>query len=109
MNCKFSQFSIFFALIMCATSTNIHAEDGKAVYEKNCKACHDSGEGGAPKFGSLEDWQDRIETGIANLEASAINGMQGYGGVMPPRGGNPQLSDSDVKAAVGYILRSVKQ
>ena len=81
--------------------------DGKSIYEKNCKSCHDSGIGGAPKTANKQDWNERLETGIKNLELSAINGMQGYAGAMPPRGGNPKLTDDEVKAAVAYMIKTL--
>lgn len=85
------------------------AADGKAIYEANCKSCHGEGKGGAPRFGNQEDWAERIATGRENLEASAINGLQGYSGNMPPRGGNPKLTNEEVKAAVLYIMNAVKK
>ena len=37
------------------------------------------------------------------LYANAINGYTGELGMMPAKGGNPNLSDDEVKAAVDYI------
>jgi cytochrome c5 len=41
------------------------------------------------------------EKGIDGLVASAINGLN----VMPPRGGRPDLSDQQIKAAVEFMLQ----
>jgi len=77
---------------------------GKAAYDANCAACHTHGVAGAPQIGDQEMWQELIGKGIENLEDSAVNGIQGYGGNMPPRNGNPDLSDDEVKAAVAYMV-----
>ena len=84
------------------------AVDGKTVYDANCKFCHETGIGGAPGLDDKKDWQNRLEKGIDGLLENAIKGMQGYGGDMPPRGGNPKLTDAEVKAAVEYMMERVK-
>jgi cytochrome c5 len=38
------------------------------------------------------------------LQDHAIKGFQGKQGVMPPKGGNPALSDDDIKNAIKYML-----
>lgn len=80
------------------------AEDqGARVYKMVCMACHDSGVAGAPKIGDVSAWSVRLEAGIGALYNSGINGK---GAIMPPKGGNPALSDEDVKAAVDYMLET---
>lgn len=71
------------------------AADGKAVFEKTCKACHMAMK---PKLGDKAAWAPLIKRGVADLTASAIKGK----GPMPPRGGAG--SDADVKAAVEYMV-----
>jgi cytochrome c5 len=41
--------------------------------------------------------------GRAELYKNSIEGFSGYF-VMPPRGGNPELSNEEVKGAVDYLL-----
>jgi cytochrome c5 len=60
--------------------------------------------GGAPVAGDTDDWEDRIEEGLKTLVDRALNGFQGSAGVMPPKGGNPSLSDADVTAAVEHMV-----
>ena len=84
------------------------ARDGQQVYQASCVACHDAGIAGAPKLGDKGQWAKRIAKGVDTLYASAVNGVQGNAGVMPAKGGNPALSNAEVKAAVDYMLARSK-
>ena len=84
------------------------ARDGLQVYKASCVACHDAGIAGAPKLGDKGLWAKRIAKGVDTLYASAVNGVQGSAGVMPAKGGNPALSDVEVKAAVDYMVAQSK-
>lgn len=80
------------------------AASGAQVYEQNCMACHGEGVAGAPKTGEVGAWQERLPKGIDAMVAIVIEGVQGYSGAMPPRGGNPDLSDEQIREAVQYML-----
>ena len=82
--------------------------NGQQVYRNACVACHGTGIAGAPKLGDANQWAKRIAKGIDTLYASAIDGLQGGTGVMPAKGGNPALSDAEVKAAVDYLVAQSK-
>ena len=84
------------------------SRDGPQVYQENCIACHGAGIAGAPKLDDKGQWATRIAKGVDALYASAVNGVQGGAGVMPPRGGNPALSNAEVRAAVDYMLARSK-
>jgi len=84
------------------------ARDGQQIYQTACVACHDAGIAGAPKLGDKGQWAKRIAKGLDTLYASAVNGSQGSGGVMPPKGGNLALSNAEVKAAVDYMVARSK-
>lgn len=84
------------------------AGSGQEVYSKTCVACHGTGVTGAPKIGDKSDWGPRIAQGKETLYTHALNGFQGKKGVMPPKGGNTALADSDVKAAVDYMVAQAK-
>ncbi|OGI41206.1 MAG: hypothetical protein A2140_05735 [Candidatus Muproteobacteria bacterium RBG_16_62_13] len=79
------------------------AADGKSIYEKGCKFCHDAGVAGAPKMGDKALWASRIKQGMDVVYANAIKGK----GAMPPKGGYAG-SDADVKAAVDYLVNASK-
>lgn len=73
------------------------------VYSSACAACHDSGVLNAPKVGDKGDWSKRVAAagGFDGLVGHAINGKS----QMPPRGGNPDLSDDEIKATVKQMLQ----
>ena len=75
---------------------------GEKVYQQACQMCHEAGVAGAPMTGDAAGWADRIAQGRDKLVENAINGI----GVMPPKGGQSQLSDEDVAAAVDFLIQS---
>ncbi|MEY8876964.1 MAG: cytochrome c5 family protein [Leptothrix sp. (in: b-proteobacteria)] len=93
-------------LASAATLTSAQAADGATVYKQNCLMCHDAGLANSPKFGDKAAWEPRIKAAGSRdgLLAHALKGK----GVMPPKGGNPALSDSDVGAALDHMLAAVK-
>jgi cytochrome c5 len=78
--------------------------DGKAVYDKTCFACHAQSVAGSPKIGDKAAWAPRIKQGMDTLMQSVLKGK----GAMPPKGGNPSLSDAEVKAAVEFLVSQAK-
>jgi cytochrome c5 len=76
---------------------------GEALYNAACIACHASGVANAPKLGDKAAWAPRLAAGADGLAASVIKGK----GAMPAKGGS-QASDADIKAAVQFMLASVK-
>lgn len=80
------------------------AADGKAVYDKACSVCHAAGVASAPKLGDKAAWAPRAAAGKDAMAASVMKGK----GAMPPKAGNAQLSDDDIKAAVDYLLAAAK-
>ena len=78
---------------------------GPQVYNDNCYLCHaDPGVGGAPVFGDAQAWAPRIAQGPEVLTDRVINGYQGEVGVMPPKGGRPDLSDEEILEALQFML-----
>ena len=73
---------------------------GKDTYQAACAMCHASGVAGAPITGASDQWAERIGKGQEVLNNSAINGL----GAMPAKGGQTQLSDEAVSAAVAFML-----
>jgi len=73
---------------------------GQQVFDQVCKTCHGPGIAGAPKVGDKAAWTARIAEGEKILFQHAIAGFQGKAGVMPAKGGNPDLADVEVQRAV---------
>ena len=80
--------------------TGKSVSSGKQIFQKNCIACHGiDGKGTSPAFPDFTK-----KGGVLDQPSSVLlhNITHGIGG-MPPRGGNPSLSDNDLKAALEYI------
>ena len=84
------------------------AGKGKADYDAVCFVCHTPGAAGAPKFGDAAAWAPRIAKGLDVLHEHALNGFMGQVGLMPPKGGRPDMADADIKAAVDYMTSNSK-
>ncbi len=75
---------------------------GEEIYKSVCTACHQTGVANAPKFGDKAAWADRLKQGQDTMVKAAITGIR----AMPPRGGNPGLSDFEVARAVTYMANA---
>lgn len=82
---------------------------GRQLWIENCKGCHAFGTAGAPIPMMPDAWKLRVVKDKAVLYDHAINGFFGpeYT-MMPERGGNPNLSDEQVKMAVDYMVALAK-
>ncbi len=95
--------------VVAATSKGI---TGKETYKKTCVACHsENGKGafpGTPDFtdssGALSKPDDILINHITNGFQSSDSPM-----AMPPKGGNPNLSEADIAAVLKYIREAFGQ
>jgi cytochrome c5 len=92
------------AVAVAAAPAAAKTEAVPALYTQACAVCHAAGVAGAPKFGDKAAWAARLAAGVDGLTASAIKGK----GAMPAKGGAATASDADIKAAVAYMVASVK-
>jgi cytochrome c5 len=76
---------------------------GEQVYGQVCKTCHEAGLAGAPKIGDKAAWGKVVAQGEKTTFEHAINGLK----AMPPRGGNSDLTDDEVKRAVVFMASKV--
>ena len=74
-------------------------KNGKEVAEAVCAACHATGVLNAPKIGDKAAWARLIKEGLDTLLPDAIKGIR----QMPPRGGNPDLTDTEVARAIVHM------
>lgn len=81
---------------------------GEDVFKQACVACHGAGVAGAPKFGDKAAWGPRLAQGADTLHKHALQGFQGKGGFMPPKGGRTDLTDQSVINAVDYMAAAGK-
>lgn len=79
-------------------------KSGEQIAQTVCGACHTTGLLNSPKTGDKAAWAPRIAQGVEVLYKSSINGKN----LMPARGGNPALSDDEMKAAVDYLVKQAK-
>src|SRR3546814_8735408 len=81
--------------------------DGAEIFNNLCTGCHTSGVGNAPTM-DKSHWAARITQGTETLYTHAIDGYTGPdGGIMQPKGGNPALTDEQVKATVDWMLTNL--
>ncbi|HEX2492534.1 MAG TPA: c-type cytochrome [Steroidobacter sp.] len=79
------------------------ASGGEPVYKQTCFLCHGTGAGGAPMVTDKAEWEPRLAQGKDTLYKHALEGFTGSKGMMPAKGGNPSLTDDQVKSAVDYM------
>jgi len=95
---------VIVALSMVAAGEDASAQkverSGKEVVETSCFACHGSGANGAPRIGDKQAWAKRTTQGLTSLTASALKGIR----QMPPHGGNPGLTDTEIERAITYMV-----
>ena len=83
----------------------VAVEGGEKVYQQACLMCHEAGVAGSPMTGDKAAWGPRIAQGRDKLVKSSIDGI----GVMPPKGGQSQLSDEEVASAVDFLIQQATQ
>ena len=99
---KFVLIGLTTLAVLCGVG-QVAAADGKAVYEESCAGCHeDKAMPERLKLGDKAAWASRLKKGSKALVDVVIKGEF----PMPPRGG--ARNDADAKAAVEYIIESVK-
>ncbi len=79
---------------------------GQAIYSQTCVACHGAnGKGAFPGVVNLTDGDGALSKPNEELLKSITEGFQSPGSAlaMPANGGNPTLTEEDVKAVIAYL------
>jgi cytochrome c5 len=94
------------ALSVLSSEAALPDQTGERIYNGVCIACHaPPGLGGAPALGDQAAWAERIAKGMPTLVTHALNGFSSATGIMPRKGGRPDLSDAEVMSAVEYMVQ----
>jgi cytochrome c5 len=80
------------------------ARSADQIVKTVCTTCHQAGVANAPKLGDAAAWAPRIKTGLNAMVQSVIKGK----GAMPPKAGNPALSEGEIRAAVEFMVSQSK-
>jgi len=83
-----------------AASAEERERGGKEVVEAVCAVCHRTGVNGAPKIGDRNAWAKLTSKGLTGLTGVALKGIR----KMPPHGGNPDLTDTEIERAITYMV-----
>lgn len=89
-------------LAFCALPALAQEKSGREVYESTCIECHGNGKLKAPIFGDAKAWGKLVREGLNDLVPAALRGIR----EMPAKGGNPELTDSEVAKAVVYMANA---
>lgn len=81
-------------------AANVADRSAEAVVNSKCIECHGAGKQHAPRIGDRDDWIKRASKGLDGLVLGATRGHDG----MPARGGRPDLTDAEFKAAIFYMF-----
>lgn len=74
---------------------------GIEIYEAYCLRCHGRNTQGAPIPGDHHDWNKRSKQG---REVLILHALEGYGDLMPRKGGCLDCRDAEVIAAMEYMI-----
>lgn len=88
------------------------ALSGKTIYKQTCIACHGaSGSGNLPGVPDLTSKSGPLSKNDSVLLQNITNGFQSPGSpmAMPPKGGNPGLTDADIKSVLKYLHNTFKK
>lgn len=86
-------------------------KSGKTLFERTCVACHGAnGKGTIPGVPDLTAAGGRLAQPDSVLRMHVLKGFQTPGSAMamPPKGGNPNLSEADVATLVDYMKSTFK-
>ncbi len=94
-----------FFILMTSAIVVSAAGGGEQIYKQTCIACHGAnGEGAIPGVPKLSERMSKSDETLLN---HITNGFQSEGSAMamPAKGGNPALTDADMKEVLSYLRK----
>jgi cytochrome c5 len=88
------------AAVALGASAQPRERTGEEIVKAKCVECHAQGVGGAPRIDDRAAWAARMKNGLDATVKSAIRGH----GKMPARGGQADLTDAELRAAILYLF-----
>tara|TARA_B100001013_G_scaffold227812_2_gene139654 strand:+ start:230 stop:643 length:414 start_codon:yes stop_codon:yes gene_type:complete len=81
---------------------------GESIWATTCFRCHMYGSNGGVVLTDKAYWDKTAAKGFDELYSNVLNGKEGVGGVMPPRGLCNSCSDDEIKKSVYYFFHLAK-
>lgn len=81
-------------------SGNSEPRSGETVVNTVCGGCHTTGVLGAMKIGDKAAWSARTGAGMDAMVTAVMEGK----GQMPPKAGDPALTEDEARQAIQYML-----
>lgn len=100
------------AIVMGLGTAAAEETIGQQVYGTTCIACHGAdGRGAFPGTPDFTDPEGALAKPDDELMHNIIDGFQSPGSfmAMPPKGGNPALSEAEVEAVIAYLRANFGQ
>jgi len=102
-------FRIAIGIYVVFTVTAYADINSEKIYMKNCMVCHaDDGSGAMPGVADLTESREWLTLSESQLLTRLKKGIQKPGATvtMPPKGGNPDLTDNELKAVINYMRKT---
>ena len=101
-----------FAGLLLLVPLSVGAQNGAELYARTCLVCHGAdGTGVMPGVRDLTAVDGPLNKADAALLRSIRDGVPGTDGAlsMPPRGGDPQLTEEDIHQLIDYLRQEFGQ
>lgn len=105
LNRYLKRISLIGSMLTLAACGDPQLKLGEEVFNGTCIACHAQGINGAPILGNNKMWGKRVGQGEEVLLEHAKNGY----GLMPAKGGNNDLRDEELAAAIKFMLSKLEK
>lgn len=112
MNDMTRRYAVLILVAASVLHSSVFAADlGKGVYEKTCIVCHgEDGKGAMPGVPDITGKNGPLTQTDTVLMKRMTEGFQSPGSpmAMPPRGGNPELTDKQIHEVLEYLRRTFR-